>query len=132
MDRFALAREIAVVAVGGAVGCVARHLTNLATAAWLGDKFPWGHLIVNVIGCLLIGMLGEWYTLNKELPGWLRLLLVTGFLGGLTTFSSFGYDTLRQFESGHVGAALANIGASVILGLFAVWLGFGIVRSLVA
>jgi CrcB protein len=125
-----LAREMAAVAVGGATGSLLRWAVGLALQKIApGSTFPWSILVVNAVGCLLIGMLGEWFTLYHHLPVWWRLLLVTGFLGGLTTFSSFGYDTLALFEAKHAGLALANIAGNLLLGLGAVWLGIAIVRQ---
>lgn len=129
MSAFHIARDLAVVALGGAIGSVARYGVGMAVAAAIPSAFPWGILIVNVVGCLTIGVLGEWFTLTKLAPEWWRLLLVTGFLGGLTTFSSFGYDTYRQLSIAEYGAALANIAANVTLGLTAVWIGVVIVRE---
>jgi CrcB protein len=76
---------------------------------------------VNVVGCFLIGVISQWLPPANELAG-LRLLLVTGFLGGLTTFSAFGHDTFVLLGS-KPGLALANVGLNVGCGLLAVWLG---------
>jgi CrcB protein len=112
-------REIACVAGGGAVGSLARY----GVGVWLGQAhqaFPMATLVVNMVGCFLIGVVGG---ILPPLPEWARLMLVTGFLGGLTTFSSFGYETLREFEARGAAFGLANIGANVLLGLGAVWVG---------
>ena len=117
--------EFACVAGGGAVGSLARY----GVGVWLGQQqqmFPWSTLVVNVVGCFLIGVAGG---ILPPLPEWARLLAVTGFLGGLTTFSSFGYETMREVDAHGVEWGLANIGANMVLGLGAVWLGLTIVRG---
>ena len=109
--------------LGGGLGAVARHLAGLAATASFGVAFPWGTLLVNVTGCLVMGILA------KALPAagadW-RLFLMTGILGGYTTFSAFGLDTLTLIERGDTGAALGYVAASVTLSLAAVALGLAI------
>ena len=112
------------VAMGGALGSLGRYAVGLA-ATWAGTSFPLGTLLVNVLGCFLIGL--------ALAAGWasdqpLRLLLVTGFLGGFTTFSAFGGETIELFRAAAPARALLNIGANVLLGLLATWLGFSLVK----
>lgn len=105
--------EVLLVAAGGALGSVARYLVSIASVEWLGVYFPWGTLAVNVLGsaaiglCGALGVAGEW-----------RLLVVTGMLGGFTTFSSFSLETGMLWER-HPGLAAAYVGASLVLGLAA-------------
>jgi len=105
------------VALGGGSGAVCRYLLGLAVMRFGAGSatFPWGTWIVNMLGCFLIG-------LAFNLKGELRLLLVVGFLGGFTTYSSFSLDTLQLLKS-HPGLAILNVGSQVILGLLAVWAG---------
>ena len=110
------------VALGGAFGAVARHLVGLAVA------FPLGTLTVNVLGSLAIGFVWAHFT-AKGLHGWLPLVL-TGFLGGFTTFSAFSLDTMRLIEGGRVGAALTYVAASVLLSLGACALGLWLTKGL--
>lgn len=107
------AASLLLVAFGGAAGSVARHLVALLAAAQLGAGFPWGTLAVNIIGSALIGIAA-----GLGLQGDARLLLVTGFLGGFTTFSAFSLETGALFERAPMLAAL-YVGASVTLGLLA-------------
>jgi CrcB protein len=117
-------RDILLVGAGGFVGAAARHVLG----AWLmlasgQDRFPVGTLAINVLGCALIGVFAA---LAEHLPGLngpARLLLVTGVLGGFTTFSAFGLESLLMLRRGDAGLALAYVVASVVLGLAAVWLG---------
>ena len=125
------------VAAGGAIGSVGRYLVGVALPR---GGFPLATLLVNVVGCLLIGMIGQLlqrFTADASLKhSAAELLLITtlrhavivGFLGGLTTFSAFGWDTTRLFLDDRPLLALANIGANLIVGLLAVWMGMMLVR----
>ena len=91
--------------------------------------FPWGILVVNVLGCLLIGLLLGWSDTRKDsLPETARLFLVIGLLGSLTTFSTFGHNTIELLQDGRILPALGNIGANVVLGLAAVGIGLLAIR----
>lgn len=122
--------------LGGALGSGLRYLVHTAFARQFGGGFPYGILFVNVLGCLLIGILG--YLFTSAAPGapgapdaasvqvreaW-RLALIVGLLGGFTTFSSFGYDTLKLWLDHQHAKAIANVVLSNVLGLAAVWIGY--------
>jgi len=107
------ATALLLVALGGALGSVARHLVSVAALGALGAGFPWGTLAVNVLGSAAIGVAA-----GTGVAGGPRLLVVTGFLGGFTTFSAFGLDTGLLFERSPVLAA-AYVAGSVGLGLAA-------------
>lgn len=114
------------VALGGAVGSVVRALVGLALRA----SFPWATLLVNVTGSLLIGgLMARLGPAESESAASLRSLLVVGFCGGFTTFSTFSWQTLEQMQKGQWGAAVANVLLSVSLCLLAVWLGFRVGRA---
>lgn len=115
------------IGIGGFIGAIARWGLSGLPHRWLDGSFPWGTLLVNVLGCLAIGALMFLVEDRRMLTPQIRLLIITGFLGSLTTFSTFGYETLRLFENGP-GPALANIGANCIIGLAAVWLGWNAAR----
>ncbi|MEN6412734.1 MAG: fluoride efflux transporter CrcB [Veillonellales bacterium] len=121
-------QEIIAVAVGGGIGAAARYLVSIWAAGKFGAEFPYGTLIVNIVGCFIIG---AFMTLAAERlivsPYW-RLLIVVGFVGGLTTFSSFSYETLRMLEEADIAQAFYNIGLNVIIGFLATWLGIGAAR----
>jgi CrcB protein len=113
------------VALGGAVGSVARALIGSALHA----RFPWATLLVNVAGSLLIGwLMARIGTAEPENAAHLQSLLVVGFCGGFTTFSTFSWQTLDQMLRGQWTAAAANILLSVLLCLAAVWFGFRLGR----
>lgn len=107
------------VAVGGAAGCVARYLASLGAAAAFGTSFPFGTLAVNVVGCLAIGVIGRLAVGPTAVAEPWRLTLMVGFLGGLTTFSSFGLETFALAEAGRWGLAILYALASNVLGLAA-------------
>ncbi|MBB1521475.1 fluoride efflux transporter CrcB [Aquipseudomonas guryensis] len=116
------------VALGGMVGTLLRFFTsNWVSANW-PQHFYGATLAVNIIGCLLIGYLYGLFLLRPEVPLELRAGLMVGFLGGLTTFSSFSLDTLRLLESGQAPLAIGYATASVLGGLLATWAGLTLTK----
>lgn len=111
------------VAAGGALGSVLRYLVSLWALAWLGAAFPWGTLAVNVLGSAAIGALA-----GLGVQGEMRLLLVTGMLGGFTTFSAFSLETGLLAER-HAGLAALYVVASLGLGLAAFFLCWRLARA---
>ncbi|MCE2521501.1 MAG: fluoride efflux transporter CrcB [Alphaproteobacteria bacterium] len=120
------------VAVGGALGAVGRHLVTVAATAWLGSGFPWGTLIVNVAGSFLLGVLVALLSAVWTPPGEVRLFLVTGFLGAFTTFSAFSLDVVSEFERGHNSLAILYVVASVVLSVLALLAGLRLMRLVLA
>ena len=123
--------NILLVGAGGFIGSIARYLLS----GWvlhhtLGGKFPWSTFVVNVLGCLLIGVLSgmierlEWFTPQ------MRLLLLTGLLGGFTTFSAFGLETVFLLRRGEVLIAVAYALSSVAVCVTAVWVGLRMIELL--
>ena len=121
-----LVKQLFLVAMGGALGASSRYLVTLASARWIGTAFPWGTLMVNLIGCFLYGLI--FALLAKEWAWSLeaRLFLLTGFLGGLTTFSSFGAETVLLGADGSGMAAMLNVAANNAAGMGLVLLGLWI------
>jgi CrcB protein len=117
------------VLLGGAVGAPLRYLTDLFVQARHDSVFPWGTLSVNVVGSLLFGGLGS-AVADAGAPAWLMTMVGTGFCGALTTFSTFGFETVRLVEEGSWVAAVLNVTASVVLSLVAVFAGWGVVSAL--
>jgi CrcB protein len=116
--------NLLLVGVGGFIGSVLRYLLSAYVQQSVKSiNFPWGTLVVNVIGCFLIGLLASLAETRGLFSDGSRAFVFIGILGGFTTFSSFGNETLNLIRGDQMMNALANIGASVILGLFAVWLG---------
>lgn len=123
--------QIILVAFGGAVGSVLRYLTSTATYTLLGRNLPYGTLVVNCIGSLLMGFLTI-ILLERfgNLAAELRSLLLIGFLGGYTTFSSFSIETFNLLENGEPIRAILNVGLSLGLCLMMTWIGVIFARQL--
>ncbi len=123
-------RFLLVVAVGGAVGSVGRYLMQLAVARHFIHPFPLGTLLVNVLGCLLIGLFYALAEKGTIASPEIRLLLTTGLCGGFTTFSTFSYESLNLLENGQYGLMALYVVGSVLLGLLATFGGVGLGRLL--
>ena len=120
-------KAVLLVALGGAIGSVARYkLSGLVLHHTIDWRFPAGTFAVNVIGCLVAGVLAGLAEKHDLISPDARLLLFTGLLGGFTTFSAFGLETMHLLKRGDVAIASANIVLSVIAGLIALWLGMGL------
>ncbi|HSJ14405.1 MAG TPA: fluoride efflux transporter CrcB [Longimicrobiales bacterium] len=114
---------ILAIAAGGALGAVARYGLGGWVHGWAGSQFPWGTLVINVLGSLVLGVSVR---LLEGLPAdaaW-RAFLAIGLAGGFTTFSTFGYEALALLQGGRTGGALGYMLASVVLGVGAVLAGF--------
>ncbi|MGP0073170.1 MAG: fluoride efflux transporter CrcB [Bryobacteraceae bacterium] len=111
------------VLAGGAVGCLTRFVVGTAIIARLGGRFPYGTVFINITGSFLIGFAMTFLTERSYLsPNW-RFLLVVGFLGGYTTFSSFQWETLNLMKDGSRWLGFLNGFGSLVVGYAAVWLG---------
>jgi len=119
-----------VVGVGGFLGAAARYLLGGAIYRWLPATFPWATCIINVTGCFGIGLVVALAEERMVLGPTIRLFLTVGVLGGYTTFSSFGYETILLLRESSFGAAALNVLAQVALGLLAVWAGGAAARVL--
>jgi fluoride exporter len=106
---------IAAVAIGGAIGSIARYLVALGSGKIFGINFPWGILIINITGSFLIGAFVGLFATKWDLPQALRIFLTVGICGGYTTFSTFSLDSYYLLERGQLGAALAYMTGSVVL-----------------
>ena len=116
--------SILYVAIGGALGSVSRYLLG----SWIltlckNIEFPYGTLAVNLLGCLVIGFLSQLVEPRSAFTPETRAFIFTGLLGGFTTFSAFGNDTINLLRDGRTFHALANVVANVIVGLALVWFG---------
>ena len=111
------------IAIGGALGTVARYALNIAIQTRFADPFPLGIMVINVGGSFILGFLMRLSLETTAMSPELRLFLTTGFCGGFTTFSTFSYDALTLFETGAVRAAWGYLIGSVALSVFAAFSG---------
>jgi len=118
------------IALFGALGCLVRYWLSGWVYSWAGRVFPWGTLVVNVVGAFLIGLVMEFALRSTLISPTLRIALTIGFLGGLTTFSTFSYETFRLLEEGAFISAAVNVLASVLVCLIFTWLGIYAARHL--
>ena len=115
-------QAILLVALGGAIGSVLRYETGALVLRQVGSaQFPWGTFTVNVLGCAIAGLLAGLGEHFNFLTADVRLFLFTGFLGGFTTFSAFGVETIALFERGELALAATYVLLSVACGLAALW-----------
>ena len=132
-------RDVLFVALGGSLGALARYGVGLIFPHIPGKHFPIATLLVNLVGCFLIGMIGQLvqrfaadaaarHEHGSLVVDSLRHLVIVGFLGGLTTFSAFGWDTTQLMLENRPTVALSNVAANLLIGLFAVWLGIMMVK----
>ncbi len=112
------------VGVGGFIGSIARYWLSTFTQQYLNNPaFPYGTLLVNITGCFIIGLLSYLADVRGLFPPDSRAFTFVGLMGGYTTFSSFGNETMTLFRNGQTTPALVNVGVHVVVGLGAVWLG---------
>ncbi len=111
------------VGIGGAAGSVLRYLLGIVGGHYFKGPFPVATFAINFIGCVLIGMLLGYFGKHEGLNPQLRLLLITGFCGGFTTFSTFAAENVQLMENGNYGMLIANVLGSVLLGMGGVILG---------
>lgn len=120
--------QLVLLAVAGAVGTLARYWLSAFIHRVCGAGFPWGTLVVNVTGCLLFGF---FWTLAEErmlISGQARIVILTGFMGAFTTFSTFAFETAQMLSDAEWFRALGNIAIENVVGIAAVFLGFAIGR----
>lgn len=122
--------NVLLVAVGGAIGSVLRYLVGVLTLRQFGPGFPWGTLAVNIVGSLAIGILTEMIARRFNASMELRVFLVTGVLGGFTTWSSFSLDTVVLYERGDFGLAAAYVIGSAVVSFAAVFAGLALGRAM--
>jgi fluoride exporter len=125
VDRFLL------VCLGGAIGTGLRYLTGGLAIRWLGADFPYGTLVVNVVGSFLIGFIQQVSATSSIIPEPARLFLTVGIMGGLTTYSAFSYETVRLMQHGAWGQAWINVLATTALCLTVCLVGMATGRLIV-
>ena len=119
--------------IGGGAGSLLRYLIAYRfTLSEAGSTSPWATLLVNCVGCFLIGIFGMWFSQVTWESQQLRLLLLTGFLGGFTTYSAFSFETVQLLNEGFLLLAFEYVLASLLLGLLLTILGAGVARIILA
>ena len=118
--------------VGGGLGAACRHWVNIGSARAFGIGFPFGTVIINIVGSSLMGALAAWFAFRADagLTQHMRLFLTTGILGGFTTFSAFSLDAVLLWERGQAGLALGYVAASVALSIAGLTAGLFLVRTI--
>ncbi|MEQ8524855.1 fluoride efflux transporter CrcB [Gracilimonas sp.] len=121
--------KILAVGSGGFIGASGRYfLSLLAQSQFPESKFPYGTVLVNLLGCLAIGFLAGLFELKSWANPEFRLFIFVGILGGFTTFSTFSHETFLLWGNGKLLLSFLNLGLQVVLGLFFVWLGYQLIR----
>ncbi len=121
-------RLLIMIGLAGAVGALSRYGISAGLSRIAGSAFPWGTLAVNVVGCLIIGFVMHVSLTTNAIPHQWRVAITVGFLGALTTFSSFSYETIQLIEKSAYLAAMGNVGLNMVLGLCATVAGLAIGR----
>ena len=121
-------KQVLFVGLGGAAGSMLRYLTNVITLKYYSANFPLATFIVNVAGCFLAGLIFGSITQETAEAQNLKVLLITGFCGGFTTFSAFALENVRLMNSGNLSTAVLYTGLSIVAGFLAAWLGLSVVR----
>jgi len=116
--------------VGGGLGASLRHLVNLICARGLGTAFPWGTFLINISGSLVMGLIAGYLAFKGEASQPWRLFVMTGILGGYTTFSAFSLDAALLYQRGEIGSALFYVLGSVALSIAGLFAGLALVRHL--
>lgn len=120
------------IALGGALGSMARYATGVYVGRWLGTAFPWSTLLINIVGSFLIGAFAESFALRWDAGQTTRVFLVVGICGGYTTFSTFSLDAVTLLNRGEALVAGAYMIASVGLGIAALYAGLHTMRLVFA
>lgn len=121
-------KTLLIIGLGGAIGSMLRHLTSLFVARYWENHFPLATFLTNVVGCFLIGLFIGFLEKQQLANSDLKWFLITGFCGGYTTFSTFGYENFNLLQNQNMGIAFAYIASSVIIGLMAVWFGLFVAK----
>lgn len=124
-----MGKIILLVGAGGAAGSIARFLLQYFIGRYYPSSFPWGTLVVNVVGCFIIGVVYAFGEKGNVLAPEIRVLLATGFCGGFTTFSSFAYENISLMRDGELFYTFMYVAASIIVGFLAAYMGVLIVKS---
>jgi fluoride exporter len=118
------------IGIAGLIGTLLRYWLAGFVTRQSGETFPWGTLVVNIVGCLLAGAVFHLTEERSLIDPTLRTVILIGLLGGFTTFSSYGLQTFTLLRDGAFGLATLNLVVSNVLGLFMVWVGYGLAKTI--
>ena len=121
-------KTLVIIGIGGSLGSILRYLISILIERYYTSIFPWATLIVNIFGCLLIGVVIGYLEKHQMVNDNIKWFFATGFCGGFTTFSAFGLENIRLLQNGNFPVAILYIGSSVFLGLASVWLGLALAK----
>ncbi len=116
--------------VGGGLGASLRHFVNVTCARYIGTSFPWGTFIINITGSTVMGLIAGYLAFKGEASQPWRLFIMTGILGGYTTFSAFSLDAVLLYERGALGLAAAYVLGSVVLAIAGLFAALALIRYL--
>jgi CrcB protein len=128
--REKLAMNYVLVFIGGGLGSTFRHIINVVSARYIGTGFPYGTFIINITGSTVMGLIAGYLAFKGEASQPWRLFLMTGVLGGYTTFSAFSLDAALLYERGEIGLALFYVLGSVVFSIAGLFAGLALVRHL--
>lgn len=121
-------KAILIVGLGGGIGSILRYLASVVSEKYFHSTFPWATFAVNIVGCLLVGMLWGYFAKQQFDDSAVKLLFITGFCGGFTTFSAFALENVKMVQSGNTAGMLVYVLSSILIGLLAVWTGLAITK----
>jgi CrcB protein len=116
--------------IGGGLGASLRHAVNIGLARYMGTAFPYGTFLINISGSTVMGLIAGYLAFKGEAAAAWKLFLMTGILGGYTTFSAFSLDTALLYQRGEIGLALFYVLGSVLLSIAGLFAGLALVRHL--
>lgn len=123
-----MTRTLLLIGLGGGIGSIFRYLTAVLVTKYFQTAFPWATFTANILGCLIIGLLLGYFEKQELAYPDLKFLFITGFCGGYTTFSTFASENVNLLQSGNTFMAFIYIASSVIISLFAVWIGLSLTK----
>jgi len=120
--------KLIIIGLGGFIGAIGRYMITQYFFQSSTSEFPLGTFIVNILGCLLLGMFMYYAQSSEAISPHMRMFVAIGILGAFTTFSTFSYETVALFNAQKMMLAFANVTGSILLGVFSVWLGYSIIK----
>ena len=121
--------KYSMIGLGGLIGAIGRYAVSGFVQRYFNSSFPAGTLAVNILGCFILGVVMHLIQHNGLFSDHTRMFITVGFLGAITTFSTFGHETLTLLDTGRFGLAILSVAGNIVLGISAVWLGMTLMRA---